>query len=108
MSLLLQPMGMRHRRAAGIVRFSNDYLALLSSTQSTLTAPCSNDTINDVGPIQPGHAWTRDDIMGLFYCGEYAYAAYQLFIQRNWDVDPPDHALKAYAEFQRGQQQVTN
>ena len=47
-------------------------------------------------------SWTRKDILGLYYCGEYAYAAYQIFIQRNWNIDPPDHALKAYVEFQRG------
>lgn len=112
MSMLLQPMGMRHRRAAGVVRFSNEYLALLSRTKASA---CSDEkvTVEKAGPgdsttdpnsSQPGYTWTRDDILSLFYCGEYACDAYQLFIQRNWNIDPLDHALKAYAEFQRGQQ----
>jgi hypothetical protein len=103
-SLLLRPMGMCHKRAAGVIRFSSDYLALLSRTntvpeeQRTAGTICKN---HDPGQ-HPWDAWTSDDIHGLFYCGEYSYAAFQLFIQRNWNIDPPDHALKAYAEFQRG------
>ena len=89
MSRLIQSMGMRHRRAAGIVRFSREYLALLRSrSRKGRTA---------------AFEFTRSDILGLYYCGEYACAAYQIFIQRRWDeVDPPDHALKVYVEFQRG------
>jgi len=87
MSRLIQSMGMRHRRAAGIVRFSREYLALLQSRTGRTAA----------------FEFTHSDILGLYYCGKYACAAYQIFIQRRWDeVDPPDHALKVYVEFQRG------
>lgn len=114
MSLLLQPMGMRHRRAAGIIRFSNDYIALLSRTLTASATASSDNKTNNVERnasgadllAQPGYAWTRDDVLGLFYCGDYAFAAYQLFIQQNWNIDPLDHALQAYVEFQRGQRSV--
>jgi len=96
MSQLLQPMGMRHRRAAGIVRFSREYLELLSTKQEeSADAACCADVAFELA---------RSDILGLYYCGEYAYAAYQIFIQRNYvQMDPPDHALKVYVEYQRGQ-----
>jgi hypothetical protein len=107
MSSLLQPMGMRHRRALGIIRFSNEYLQLLARTKRHHTVV---RTTGDTVPVLPhdtdgwstiGRGWSKEDIMNLYYCGEYAYSAYQLFIQRNWDIDPHDHALKTYAEYQR-------
>lgn len=79
---VLRPMGMCHRRAAGIQQFTRDYLEKARQT----------DPRNFSGK----------DLLGMFYCGRYSMDAYMLFIQRNGSVEPLDHALRAYVCYQRG------
>jgi hypothetical protein len=80
---ILRPLGICYRRAAGILRFSREYSELLS---------------------QGGQAFhlTKMQVVALFHCGEYAYAAYRLFIKKEFNFDPGDHALRTYAEYHRG------
>lgn len=82
-SIVIRPLGMCHRRASGLIRFSNDYLELTRK---------KNDT----------SSWTRQDVRSLFYCGDYACDAYQIFVQKNIEVLATDHALQDYIEYKRG------
>lgn len=80
---LLRPLGLHERRAQGIKKFSQQYIALV-------------DTKNSVEDME--HL-TKDEILGLFQCGEYSYDAYRIFVQRDTQVDPKDKALQAYVEY---------
>lgn len=91
---LIQPMGIAQKRATGIIRFSKDYLALLARKAAVA------DDINDENIAS--RRFSRDDILSLYNCGDYAAAAYKLFIQKDyWSEEPCDHALRAYASYQR-------
>lgn len=79
---ILRPMGMCHRRAAGIQQFTRDYLETTRHTDA--------------------RHFSYRDFKELFYCGRYARDAYRLFIQRNGSIEPLDHALRAYVRYQRG------
>jgi hypothetical protein len=108
MSVVVRPCGIRFRRAAGIIRFSKEYLALLEhKKQIRTTTRTDRDANADIHDRGAAYNLTRDDVMNLYYCGEYAYGAYKLFIQRDYSIDPADHALKAYAEYQRGLQSAS-
>jgi hypothetical protein len=116
MSVVVRALGIRYRRAAGIIRFSNEYLALLEHKMdtafcgSTVTGTSRTGRGIDIDADidrEAAYNLTRDDVMNLYYCGDYAYAAYKLFIQRDYSIDPTDHALKAYAEYQRGFQSAS-
>jgi hypothetical protein len=108
MCVVVRALGIRFRRAAGIIRFSKEYLALLehkiNKCGSTGTGRSKIDADID---REAAYNLTRDDVMNLYYCGDYAYAAYKLFIQRVYSIDPTDHALKAYAQYQRGFQSAS-
>jgi hypothetical protein len=103
MCVVVRALGIRFRRAAGIIRFSKEYLALLEHKMDTCGSTGAGACKVDSGIDREAACnLTRDDVMNLYYCGDYAYAAYKLFIQRDYSIDPTDHALKAYAEYQRG------
>lgn len=78
---VLRPMGMCHRRAAGIQSFTHDYLK------------CQN--------TKNMRKLSAHDLQQMFYCGRYATDAYLVFIRRNWSIEPQDHALRAYVCYQR-------
>lgn len=114
MSLVIKPLGLRNRRARGIIRFSTEYLELLnnkSSQQKDETGSIPADVATSSTEATAGHDdsdtrsvafhLSKEDILGLFYCGEYVHAAYQLFILRDLRTDHPDHALRWYSEYQR-------
>lgn len=88
---VIRPLGMNLRRAAGIIRFSKEYITLLE--QKSIQTGQDKD--------QVALSLTRVDVTRLYYCGAYAYSAYRLFIRRDWNHDPADHALVAYAGYQR-------
>jgi hypothetical protein len=73
---VVRPLGMGYRRAMGLRHFARDYLT-------------QNNT-------------KYQDVMELYYCGPYAQDAYRLFVQKNASIEPLDHALRAYARYQRG------
>lgn len=122
-STLLEPLGMNHRRGTGMVRFAQEYLTLLDlkKQQHMLCEKSdslnrkeeeeeeeSNPSVQEIKDIdRVAFHLTRNDILGLFYCGEYAYTAYRLFIQRDLRADHVDHALQLYVDYQRGLQYVT-
>lgn len=73
---------MIHRTSAGIIKFSQGYLELTKDKDAT----------------QLSHK----DIQGLFFCGEYASAAYQIFIRRDFmGTNHKDHALTWYVAYRR-------
>jgi hypothetical protein len=108
MCVVVKALGIRFRRAAGIIRFSKEYLALLEYKMDICGSAGTgrNELGSDIDP-EAAYNLTRDDVMNLYYCGDYAYAAYKLFIQRDYSIDPTDHALKAYAQYQRGFQSAS-
>ncbi|KAL7569058.1 hypothetical protein ACA910_016901 [Epithemia clementina (nom. ined.)] len=88
-SKVIRPLGIHHRRALGILKFTRDYLQLVS-----LGRPFYG--------LAASFMFSREDILSMHSCGEYAYAAYRLFVQRNRSgVATSDQALLAYSEFQR-------
>ena len=80
---VIQPLGMHHRRTAGILRFTQQYTDLLHN--------------------KPMHRLERNDILGLYNCGEYACDVYQLFVKCDCSIEPTDSMLKVYAKYQRSQ-----
>jgi len=91
---IIRPLGIVQKRAVGILRFSKEYheLVLRKATHLGLTFEEASSELS------------RDEVLSLYQCGEYAYAAYRLFIQKVLDEeqDPVDHALNAYVDYQRG------
>lgn len=114
MAELIQPLGMKNRRASGIIRFSKEYLMLLKAKREEKLNLAKEETNigqerqeKDVDDNCSENAFnlSREDILGLYYCGEYAYAAYRLFILRDSRADHPDRALTWYVEYQRARKE---
>lgn len=94
-SKLIAPLGIRNRRAKGLIRFSKEYLDLVGRKRK-------NDCT--------GKNWefdlSRNEILGLYYCGEYAAQVYRIFIQKRLVQMTCDHALQAYVDYKRGSQSI--
>lgn len=91
--VVISPIGMRDKRARGLIRFSNEYLQLLEARSK----------VPKQGQKTTCYAYnlSEKDILSLYHCGDYAFAAYKLFIRRDTRTDHEDHALHSYAEYQR-------
>ena len=84
---LITPLGIKGRRSRGILRFCKEYLQLRSSKSDKKNSEFK---------------FSRNEILGLYHCGDYAADAYQIFIQKDWKhLHPKDHALRAYVEWKR-------
>lgn len=122
----ISPLGLGHKRSDGIIRFCNDYLNLLQSKmiymeekkgedERTPSGKTSSST-TDVGAsvaasTSRGHGqnqnhreeefkFSRKEILSLYYCGDYAADAYQIFIRHDWKhVQSSDYALQKYVEW---------
>lgn len=112
MALVIQPLGLRNKRAKGIIRFSKEYLCLLETKQQKenenrnedCESPAKEATSTSMARQSIiASNLSREDILGLFYCGEYVWAAYQLFIRRDLRTDHPDTFIGFYVEYQRGE-----
>jgi len=117
MSLVIQPLGLRNKRARGIIRFSNEYIDLLKSKEKneiihdgsmnvrremgTNRSSDDDDRSSSSKNCLSAFQLSRKELLGLFYCGDYVAAAYQLFIRRDLRSDHPDRALTWYVEYQR-------
>lgn len=90
---VILPLGLRFRRAKGIIRFSQEWLQLLERKTSE---SCSNK--------DPAFSLTREDVLGLYNCGDYAYDAYRIFIQGIFyeGITSADVALQIYLDYRRG------
>lgn len=98
MTNLIAPLGIKHRRARGIVQFSQEYLALVQRKQQEDSKTTTTTT------SRVSFQFTREEILNLYHCGDYAADAYQIFIQRDWkDFHPRDYALRAYVEWKRSE-----
>lgn len=110
----IAPLGIKHRRAMGVVQFSKDFLRLVE--EKTVQNNSKRHEPEQRTAFIPSVATkrervmfelTRSDIMNLYHCGEYAADAYQIFIQRDWQIiQPRDHALLAYVEWKRSSAQA--
>eukprot|EP00980_Cylindrotheca_fusiformis_P005905 scaffold1242_cov123-Cylindrotheca_fusiformis.AAC.14 len=86
---LIKPLGMKGRRSRGILRFCREYLDLVQKKRTE-------------GIERPACHLSRAEVSSLYYCGEYAADAYQIFIHRDLtNLHPNDKALKAYAEWKK-------
>lgn len=115
---LIAPLGIKNRRARGIVRFCQDYLQLVAQKQQQDAAmasdevSCSSET-TDARTIRDSDTvecqFTRQEILNLYHCGEYCADAYEIFVQRKWkNIYPKDHALRAYVEWQQSRRRQTD
>lgn len=91
------PMGMTFRRARGIIRFSREWLALLAK-KTALVEERNTTTLN----LHVAFQLTKEDVLGLYNCGNYAYDAYRIFIQGDLYAVTTDHALQIYVNYYRG------
>ena len=119
---LLLPMGLRHKRSRGIIRFCHDYLALIreknqqhstskikqerrGSDHQDVRPPTADDfdANNNSSHLLPEFTLTRKEVKKLFFCGDYAADAYSMFILSDFSagVKSNDHALVAYSEYQQ-------
>ena len=108
---VIRPLGICNRRAAGIIRFSREYHDLLVRKIHKHDADRVEDNLNEKKSSRAAERLrseafelSRDDVLGLYFCGSYAVAAYELFIRRNLDVETDDHALCMYVDYKRGVQ----
>lgn len=92
---VIYPMGMRFRRARGIIRFSQEWLELLTK-KASLREHKKNAVLDEAFSL------AREDVLGLYYCGDYAYDAYRIFVQGSLDAITTDHALQIYVDYHRG------
>ena len=108
---VIRPLGMSHKRARGIIRFSAEWLELLSRKKvgDAFRTDCSLETCEKQDFLAAtrqsyteAFLLTREEITSLYYCGAYAYDAYRIFIQGKLDAVTTDHALQIYVDFHRG------
>jgi len=93
---VIYPMGMRFRRAQGIIRFSREWLALLDKKVNV------RDNNDATTKENAASSLTKEEVMGLYNCGDYAYDAYRIFVQGDLYAVTTDHALQIYVEYHRG------
>ena len=86
---IISPLGLGIKRAKGLIRFSQEYLALTEEY----------DAFN----------LTEKQVKGLFQIGQYGWTAYKVFILRELpssedggSIKVCDHALQLYVEYQLG------
>jgi hypothetical protein len=102
-STVIAPLGIRYRRARGLVRFCQEYLKLLETKQNSNSNEMQLDGRSASTKEDPSFHLSREEITGLYHCGAYAADAYGIFIQRNWaESNPSDHALRAFVNWKRG------
>lgn len=108
---VIHPLGMRHKRARGIIRFSKEWLELLSRkkvgdayrTDCSLETRVEQDSSAEARQsCMEAFLLTREEVTSLHFCGGYAYDAYRIFIQGKLDAVTTDHALQMYVDFHRG------
>jgi 3-methyladenine DNA glycosylase/8-oxoguanine DNA glycosylase len=91
---MVAPLGLTHKRARGIVRFCKEFVSLMEAKRAE-----DEQESTSIGKL----VLDRDDVTNLFFCGNYAADAYQIFIRK--DVHTPvrsdDHALLAYTDWKR-------
>ena len=113
---LIAPLGIKNRRARGIIQFCRDYLDLLArkTNQENIKVEepragiepeeCSANNTMGTSNRSVEFRFTREDILNLYHCGDYCADAYQIFVQRKWEnIYPKDHALIAYVEWKTSQ-----
>ena len=99
-SNIIRPIGIRYRRAETLIRFSSQFNSLLKGEM--------NPTFDKKSTQRPKIQKTpfnlsRDEIIGLYGCGEYSADAYEVFIiGKHTDMTVSDHALQYYIDYKRG------
>ena len=93
---VVTPLGIKYRRSAGIIRFSNEYNELLKSKRSH-----HFDSNVDGNGLDPALALDDRDVLNLHGCGRYALSAYRIFIVDDLDCSLHDHALHYYVDYRR-------
>lgn len=84
-SNVVAPLGLGIKRAKGLIRFSQEYLALTENHDP--------------------FSLTESQVKSLFHIGQYGWTAYELFILKklpSGSVNVCDHALQLYVEYQLG------
>jgi len=80
---IISSLGLGRKRAFSLVRFSREYLQLLSSKPRRRSIDSSSFNFAD------------EDIKSLYNCGEYATAAYSIFVRGDF-VSSKDLALQTF------------
>ena len=97
---VVAPLGIHRKRAAAIVRFSGEYLALLDSDDGGYGGGGPEKC--EMRSEERAFRLLDEEILGLYWCGPYALCAYQIFIKRQLDVPVMDHALHMYVDYMNG------
>ena len=89
-SSIIRPLGIRHRRADTLIRFSKEYIALIQAAEDE-SEKLAQFNLN------------RSEVTKLRGCGQYAADAYDIFILGRYDdICVSDHALQCYIDHKRG------
>jgi len=89
---IIRSLGICHRRAKALIRFSKDYLECIEQKKKIENLPKGTAEFQ----------LSREEILSFHNCGVYAYDAYQIFIRKLVGIVSTDHALQDYVEYQRG------
>lgn len=99
---IVTPLGIKHRRSNGIIRFSKEYVQLIKSKSSRHFTDNASKTGNEMEESEAVDRELEDDeILSLFGCGKYALGAYKIFIRGDLDCAVHDHALHYYVDYKR-------
>lgn len=114
-SNVIRPLGICHRRAKAIIRFSKEYIDLTKQKKEEGKedggVKSRMQNLLAKNPVNGSHGrtvscqefmLTRDEVLNLYNCGQYAYDAYQIFVQRRKHTVTSDHALQYYVDYYRG------
>jgi hypothetical protein len=110
MADVILPMGLRFRRAQGIIRFSKEWLELLERRATALNkeSSCATDKMAESLGRKAAFSLTKEEVKKLYNCGDYAYDAYRIFILGDVNAVTTDHALQIYVDYHRGLEKAMN
>ena len=113
---LIAPLGIKHRRGRGLIRFCRDYLELVRRKRKDEGWEQDSENVEDDkdGEMTTPSVhmaefhFTRQEVLDLYHCGDYCADAYLIFVQRRWATTyPTDHALRAFCEWKQSQVMTT-
>jgi len=125
---VVSTLGLQHKRARAIVRYSREYLHLIESlskkkknnnkknknnkekkeeeeeeTKTSTTLSQFELKSDSNSEPKPEYQFTDKEVLKLHWCGKYALGAYQIFVRDQLDVPVTDHALHYYVDWMRSE-----
>mmetsp|Transcript_16285 Transcript_16285/g.24448 ORF Transcript_16285/g.24448 Transcript_16285/m.24448 type:complete len:444 (-) Transcript_16285:28-1359(-) len=102
---IIRPIGMRNRRADTLIRFSTEFMTLMTSKKTRYNDDDNTKKVNakDCNRNRISGHFSREEVIQLYGIGIYAADVYEIFFMRKYEnMCVEDHALQYYIEYQRG------